>query len=142
MLQIAFSPVATSVETASQRYLNAGASNLPTWMAEQYAHDVDYKVRRRIAENSSVSRHILQELAHDEHADVRIAVSENPSTPFSILAQLAHDEDPGVRFDMADNPHLPYVIHVILAQDENPYVASRAQSMLRICCLCANTIAA
>ncbi|HEY9776855.1 MAG TPA: hypothetical protein V6C81_24035 [Planktothrix sp.] len=142
MLQIAFSPVAHVEETATQRYINAGACNLPAWLAEEYAHDVDYKVRRRIAENSSAPRQILQTLALDEHSEVRIALSENPSAPFSLLALLAADEDTCVRYDMADNPHLPYAIHLILAQDENPYVAARAQAMLRICCLCANSMAA
>jgi hypothetical protein len=130
MFHIAYAPQAISVETPLQRYIHAGSSNLPILLLIQFAHDLDYKVRRRVAENVSTPGTLLECLAEDSSEEVRIAVSENPTTPFHVLASLTQDQAVSVRYDMADNPRLSHAIHLILTQDENPYVAARAQSMV------------
>jgi hypothetical protein len=131
MFHIAYAPQAISIETPLQRYIHAGASNLPILLLVQYAHDLDYKIRRRVAENPYSPAALLECLAEDTSDEVRIAVAENPNTPFHVLATLTQDQDVSVRYDMADNPRLPNSIHLILTQDENAYVAARAQAMVR-----------
>ncbi len=112
-------------------YIIAGNPATCPSVLQKFAEDVRYKIRCRVAENSSAPLETLKQLLKDPHPAVRVALAENRCAPDWLLAELVEDDDLDVLYDLADNPHMPEFALSTLAEHESPYVSERAKITLR-----------
>jgi hypothetical protein len=113
-------------------YLKAGdPSARPEELAILAEHS-DYRVRRRVAENTSTPEEVLKKLVKDADSDVRIAVGTNPITETHLKLRLSCDADTTVRLGLAQDITTPEIVLHQLINDDNAWVSGEARRTLQI----------
>jgi hypothetical protein len=131
LLVLGENDVSTHPYNQSISYIIAGNPRTCPSVLQKFAEDVRYKIRCRVAENSSSPLDTLKQLLKDPHPAVRAALSENRCAPDWLLSELVEDDDLDVLYDLAENPRMPEFALCKLAEHESPYVSERATVTLR-----------
>jgi hypothetical protein len=93
----------------------AAEADLPGWVADLLACDVEAMVRVLVAERAELDGDAAVRLAGDRDPSVRAAVAANRRCPPVALPRLAGDPDPGVAAAVAARPDLDLSVLELLA---------------------------
>lgn len=107
----------------------AAEADLPGWVAQLLAVDVEAMVRVLVAERPGVDDAVLRRLAFDRDASVRAAAASNPGLAEATERRLAcQEQDLSVLAALAAKPSTAPVVRGWLARHPSPAVAGRARS--------------